>query len=199
MGEPTRSVLHGTASVRVRAQAHLLASQALHTPQSLYVRPRRYCCNALIDGAAARRPFPSCTYSGFKNDTGKPIATALPGATVTVELTTNNGTGAATVTDEAGTTANVVAPNFFLMATTLHGIDKVLSPKPAAAAATAKPAAAKPAAAKPAAVPASGMRKLLQRSSSGETQVSQILGNMNSQDAVRAAVSSSSKGAEPLE
>jgi hypothetical protein len=162
--------------------------------------------------------------AGFINSTGKPIATALPGSTLTVATTVANRTGSATVTDEAGNTAAVLAPNFFLMGTTLHGIDKVLSPKAGAAAGAAaatapttpttrptgavapRPVGARPAGAAaatapaataataPAAgatMPAGNRRHLLQRGSSGETQVSELLGTLNAQDAVRASVSSS--------
>ncbi|KIY95889.1 hypothetical protein MNEG_12073 [Monoraphidium neglectum] len=88
------------------------------------------------------RPIPK----GFTS--GKPVPTLLKGADLTVVLSEEKMAGGyrlghATVKDAAGNVANVVAPNQFVLSSTVHAIDKVLSPsagKAGAATATKAPA-----------------------------------------------------------
>lgn len=114
---------------------------------------------------------------------GAPVATLLPGASITVKTSEtpmagmkNMMMGKATVVDSAGNVANVVAPNYFTGKSVIHGIDRVLSP------------AQKTAAAAPAAMAATTGRRLTQIGRSPDT--SYIFAQQNSRDAILASVNS---------
>jgi hypothetical protein len=133
------------------------------------------------------RPIPK----GFTS--GKPVPTLLKGSDLTVVLSEEKMAGGyrlghATVKDAAGSVANVVAPNQFVLSSTVHAIDKVLSPaagKAGAATATKAPAPKSMAAAAP--KMAGRHRRLLGFREGGD--LFNGLASNNAHDAVLAAVS----------